>query len=267
MRRTRPRPARPTRTALALAVLALITTACGGTGGGADDSRRLTVMAAASLTESFSKLADRFEASHDGVEVVTSFDSSATLATQVASGAPADVVATADLRTMQMMVEADAVAGDPVVFARNVLTLAVPADNPARIERLADLQGSEFVVCAPAVPCGALATQALDEAGVTTRPRSLEVDVKAVLTKVVLGEADAGLVYASDVVAARDRVVAVPAPELADAATDYPVAVTADSGEPDLAGEFVDLLRSEEGRQVLDEAGLEPATGTPEEQQ
>lgn len=245
-----------------LAALALTVTACGGAGDvGEGDERRLTVMAAASLTESFTDLAERFEAEHEGVEVVTSFDSSATLATQVASGAPADVVATADRRTMQMMVDADALAGEPVVFARNVLTLAVPADNPADIEDMADLQGSEFVVCAPAVPCGALATEALDEAGVTTRPRSLEVDVKAVLTKVMLGEADAGLVYASDVVAAGDRVLAVPSPELADAATDYPVAVTADSGQPDLAQEFVDLLRSDEGRQVLDAAGFAPGEG------
>ncbi len=245
-----------------LAALALTVTACGGADdGGEGDERRLTVMAAASLTESFTELADRFEAEHEGVEVVTSFDSSATLATQVASGAPADVVATADRRTMQMMADADALAEEPVVFARNVLTLAVPADNPADIKGLADLQGSEFVVCAPAVPCGALATEALRGAGVTTRPRSLEVDVKAVLTKVLLGEADAGLVYASDVVAAGDRVLAVPSPELTEAATDYPVAVTADSGEPDLAQEFVDLLRSDEGRRVLDEAGFSSGEG------
>lgn len=252
---------RPVRTAAALLALAVAAAGCGADDGAGTGDRELTVMAAASLTEPFRELAQRFEAEHDGVEVVMSFDSSATLATQVAAGAPADVVATADPRTMQIMADSEALSGEPVVFARNVLALAVPPDNPAGIDGLGDLQGAEFVVCAPAVPCGALAAGALEDAGVTTRPRSHEVDVKAVLAKVVLGEADAGLVYASDVVAAGDQVLEVTAPELAGATTDYPVAVTAESDQPDLAAEFVDLLRSPEAEGVLAEAGFTGAGG------
>lgn len=239
-----------------VAALALLTTACSASDG--SDGQTLTVMAAASLTEPFGELAETFEADHPGVDVVTSFDSSATLATQVVNGAPADLVATADERTMQTMADEDALAGEPVVFAHNVLTLVVPPDNPAGIGALEDLDGSEYVVCAPAVPCGALAEALLADAGVTTEPRSHEVDVKAVLTKVVLDEADAGLVYASDVVAAGDRVAEVPVPGAPG--TDYPAAVTTDSEAPELAGEFLDLLLSDEGRAALERAGFD-ATG------
>lgn len=246
--------------AAALAALALVATACGGSAGGGRDEQRLTVLAAASLTEPFTELAGRFEAEHPGLDVVTSFDSSATIATQVDAGAPADVVATADPRTMDLM--RGALDGEPVVFAHNVLALVVPPDNPAGIEDVADLQRADFVVCAPAVPCGALATGLLEDAGVTARPRSLEVDVKAVLTKVLLGEADAGLVYASDVVAAGDKVRGVP---LGDGGpgTEYPAAVVADSANPELAREFVDLLVSAEGQQVLADAGFSGAEEKP----
>lgn len=216
----------------------------------------LTVLAAASLTEPFTELATAFEADRD-VEVVTGFDSSATLATQVAAGAPADVVATADSRTMQVVADAGALASAPLTFARNELTLVVPPDNPADIDGLADLQRAEFVVCAASAPCGALSADLLADAGVTTRPRSLEVDVKAVLTKVTLGEADAGLVYTSDVVAAGDQVREIrlsrPGPSTA-----YLAAVTADAEDPGLAQAFLALVTSERGQRVLDDAGLTP---------
>ncbi len=236
-----------------LVTLVLAATACGGNGDPAG-RQTLTVLAAASLTEPFTTLAKSFEAEHPGVKVVTGFDSSATIATQVQGGADADVVATADPRTMQMM--RGALDGEPVVFAHNVLTLVVPPDNPAGIESLADLQGTDFVVCAPAAPCGALAADLLTDAGVSTRPRSLEVDVKAVLTKVELGEADAGLVYESDVVAAGDRVREVPLPDGERPGTAYPAAVVAGSTDPGLAHAFVDLLLSDEGQQVLTEDGF-----------
>lgn len=250
------------RVAAGLLVLALTAAACGGGGQAAGGDRRtLTVLAAASLTEPLTELAETFEAEHEGVSVTTGFDSSATIATQVNAGAPADVVATADPRTMRMM--AGALAGEPVAFAHNVLALVVPPDNPAGITAVADLQGSDFVVCAPAVPCGALAAGLLAAEGVTTRPRSLEVDVKAVLTKVMLGEADAGLVYASDVVAAGDQVRDVPLPSGAAPGTDYPVAVTTASREPALAREFVDLLLSAQGRRVLRGAGFTEPSPAP----
>jgi molybdate transport system substrate-binding protein len=248
------------RLATAAVVVALSATACGTTehsGGSAD--RRLTVLAAASLTEPFTEIATAFEAQHAGVDVVTSFDSSATIATQVSAGAPVDVVATADPRTMALMGSA---VEDPVIFAHNVLALVVPPDNPAGIDRPQDLRGTDFVVCAATAPCGRLAAALLDEAGVTTQPRSLEVDVKAVLTKVMLGEADAGLVYATDVIAAKERVDEVALAERTPLGTDYPVAVTTESTRPALAQEFVDLLLSREGRQILAGAGFTEA-GTP----
>lgn len=245
---------------LVAVAVAVAATACSATdhrSGG--DGRTLTVLAAASLTEPFTELARRFEAEHEGVDVVTGFDSSATIATQVAAGAPADVVATADPRTMAMMASA---VEPPTVFAHNVLALVVPPDNPAGIRRPEDLQGTDFVTCVVTAPCGVLAADLLDEAGVTTNPRSLEVDVKAVLTKVVLGEADAGLVYASDVAAADGRVSEVALPEPERAGTDYPVAVTTASASPHLAQEFIDLVVSPEGHQVLAKAGF-PQKGAP----
>jgi molybdate transport system substrate-binding protein len=242
------------RLAVAGVAVLLTTAACGTVDrGGAREDRTLTVLAAASLTEPFTELAAAFEAAHPHVDVVTGFDSSATIATQVDAGAPADVVATADPRTMAMMASA---VEQPAVFAHNVLALVVPPENPAGIRRPADLQGTDFVVCAVTAPCGVLADDLLDDAGVTTDPRSLEVDVKAVLTKVVLGEADAGLVYASDVVAADDQVREVALPDRDRPGTDYQVAAARDSAHPELAQEFVDLVGSRKGRQVLATAGF-----------
>lgn len=251
------------RVAGALVALGITMAAgCTSAGEASDGTRSLTVLAAASLTEPFTTLAERFEAEHPGVEVVPSYDSSATIAAQVVAGAPADVVATADTRTMRSMQEAGVLAGPPVVFARNELALVVPPDNPAGIDDLADLRTADYVACVRSAPCGALATALLAETGVTNPPRSNEVDVKAVLMKVQMGEADAGLVYASDVVAAGDRVRAVPLPDGHRTATDYPVAVTADSEHPDLAHAWTDLVRSDEGQRVLADAGFATGAGT-----
>jgi molybdate transport system substrate-binding protein len=242
--------------------VALATAGCtASTGQTRGGDQKLTVLAAASLTESFDTLAKRFEAAHPGVEVAASYDSSATIAAQVDAGAPADVVATADTRTMRAMERGDSLATAPAVFARNRLVLVVPSDNPAGIGSLADLQHADYVVCVRSAPCGDLASRVLAGTGVTNRPRSYEVDVKAVLTKVQTGEADAGFVYASDVVAAGDSVREIPVPRSATPATDYPIAVTADSAHPDLARQWVDLVRSPEGRRVLAKAGFTPATG------
>ncbi len=255
---------RRTRLAATVALATALTLGAGCGGGESGDDQRLTVLAAASLTESFGQLAKRFEDEHPGVDVVTSFDSSATIAAQVVQGAPADVVATADPRTMRTMQDADVLAGDPVVFAHNELALVVPPDNPAGIQGIEDLQNSDYVVCAPEAPCGALAAELLEKEGVTQRPRSLEVDVKAVLTKVELGEADAGLVYFSDVVAAGERVDEIPLPEGVHVATDYPMAITVDSAHPDLAQEWIDLVRSRAGQWALatDGFGTDSVTST-----
>lgn len=225
---------------------------------GEDLGGTLTVLAAASLTESFEVLADEFEARYDGATVELAFDSSATLAEQVNQGAPGDVLATADERTMGLVADADNTAGPPRVFATNRLVLVVPPDNPAGIQQLADLDGGDvsYVVCVASAPCGVLAAAVLDEQGIAAPPVSEEVDVKAVLSKVRLDEADAGLVYASDAVAAGDQVRAVGVPASGTSTTSYPVAVLADAAEPDLARAWVDLVLSGKGRQVLADAGF-----------
>lgn len=231
-----------------------------GSDAGASPTGELTVLAAASLTEPFTELAEAFEADHPGTTVRLAFDSSATLAEQVRQGAPADVLATADERTMQVVVDAAAIGSPPEVFASNRLALVVPAENPAGLGRFADLDrsGVDYVVCVDSAPCGALARAALDGSDVSRDPASEEVDVKAVLAKVLLDEADAGIVYASDAVAAGDRVRSLPVPGSADTTTRYPVAVLADAEQPALARAWVDLLLSGTGRQVLDDAGFGP---------
>ncbi|HET6625138.1 MAG TPA: molybdate ABC transporter substrate-binding protein [Nocardioidaceae bacterium] len=242
-------------------ILTAVAGCAGGTTGGADGAGRetLTVLAAASLTESFTELGDAFEEQHPAVDVRLAFDSSATLAGQVVEGAPADVLATADVRTMRTVTEAGATAGEPRLFAQNSMVLVVPAGNPAGIERFADLEGSTYLACVTSAPCGALARTLLEANQVATPPKSLEVDVKAVLNKVVLDEADAGLVYASDATAAGDRVQVLEIPKSSGAVNSYLVAPLRESEHARLARDWVDLLLSDRGRAVLRHDGF----GTP----
>jgi molybdate transport system substrate-binding protein len=255
---------RPFRSVGAALLLSLLLAGCGGNAnGGSTNSgsgdRTLHVLAASSLTEAFDRLAKDFEAQHPGVTVTPVYDSSATLATQVQEGAPADVLATADLDTMQTVVDSHDV-GAPSVFASNVLVLVTPEDNPAHIKAFADLSRPDvtWVACVDTAPCGKLAQTLLQENHIRTHPRSLEVDVKSVLAKVTGGEADAGLVYASDAVAAGNEVRSFPIPGSPAERTEYPIAVTEDSGAPTLAQQWVDLVRSAHGRQVLRAAGFGP---------
>ncbi|GAA2007334.1 molybdate ABC transporter substrate-binding protein [Nocardioides kribbensis] len=269
MSSTTPRRTRTSRrlaaTAAAVA-LVLPLAACGDdadgssdTGGGAGDGAgdtTITVLAAASLTETFTTLAEQFEADHEGVEVELAFDSSATLAGQAVEGAPADVLATADSRTMDTA--ADVLAADPQVFATNTLVMAVPAGNPADLSGFEDVADGDatYVVCVDTAPCGAIWAAIAAEEGVTSQPASLEVDVKAVLAKVTGDEADAGFVYETDAVAAGDQVETFEVPGAEDQVTDYPIAQLDQAGDPELAQEFVDLVLSEAGQQVLADAGF-----------
>jgi molybdate transport system substrate-binding protein len=245
-----------------LAVLALLLplAACGsdddgaaadGAGGGGGT---LTVLAAASLTDVFDELAGRFEEEHDA-DVVFSFDSSTNLAGQVADGAPGDVLATADEASMQVAEDAG-VTGEVETFATNDLTIVVPKGNPAGIESLDDLADATWVRCADEVPCGKVALAVLDANGVTAEPVSLEEDVRATLDKVVSGEADAGLVYATDAVAAADDVDAVEIPGAEDEPTSYFVTTLAQSEDPDLAADWVAWVTSAEGQAILRDAGF-----------
>lgn len=217
----------------------------------------LTVLAAASLTETFETLAKSFEAAHPGVTVRLSFGASSALAAQVVAGAPADVFASANEATMKKVSDAG-LAESPVIFATNTLAIAVPSSNPAGVTGLADLDKPDVKValCAPQVPCGAAAATVLQAAGLRVKPVSLEQDVKAVLTKVRLGEVDAGLVYKTDVVAAGADVTGIDFPEASGAVNSYPVAVLTQAPAPALAHEFVALLTGPEGAKVFTDAGF-----------
>ncbi len=219
----------------------------------------VTVLAAASLTEAFTTLGDQLEKDHPGTTVRFSFAASSELATQITSGAPADVFASASPSTMDQVVQAGGADGEPVVFVRNRLQIAVPAGNPADVTGLADFAKKDLKIalCAPEVPCGDAANRAFEAAGVTAAPDTLEPDVKAVLSKVSLGEVDAALVYRTDVIAAGDDVEGIDFPEAADAINDYPIVVLADAPNAEGAQAFVDLVESPQGAAVLAKAGFE----------
>ena len=227
---------------------------------GTDDALEgsITVFAAASLKATFTELAAEFEAAHPGTEVVLNFAGSADLVTQITEGAPADVFASADEKNMAKLTDIDLVDGEPVVFATNVLEIAVPPGNPAGIETFADLAapGVKLVVCAPEVPCGAAAVKIEDATGVTLAPVSEESSVTDVLGKVTSGEADAGLVYVTDVKAAGDAVDGIPFDESAEAVNAYPIATLVDSQAPAVAQAFREFVTSKAGLAVLAAAGF-----------
>ena len=222
----------------------------------------ITVFAAASLTSTFTELADRFEAENPGTSVELNFAGSSDLVTQITEGAPADVFASADGKNMTRLTATGLIDPDATVdFATNVLQIAVPPTNPAGIATFADLAGPgvRTVVCAPQVPCGA-ATETVEEAtGVTLTPVSEESSVTDVLGKVTSGEADAGLVYVTDVINAGDAVQGIAFPESGEAVNTYPIAIVKDSATADVAQAYVDFVSGPVGRSVLEAAGF----GTP----
>jgi molybdate transport system substrate-binding protein len=240
--------------AVALMAVAAIS-ACSST-----KTTTLTVYAASSLTGSFTQLGHAFEQAHPHTKVVFDFGASSALATSITNGAPADVFASAAVKNMQSVLSA-ADASTSANFANNVLEIAVPPGNPKHIATLADLAGPGVKVaeCDPAVPCGAVATKVLANAGVTVTAVSREADVKSTLAKVQLGEVDAGLVYVTDVKAAGSKVVGIAIPASVNANTEYPIAVLTHSKHTDLAQQFVDLVTSAAGQAVLREAGFEAA--------
>jgi molybdate transport system substrate-binding protein len=258
---------RRTGAALAVASLLLSVAACGddsssdagsGSGSGSGSGTTLTVYAAASLTQTFEAIGKEFEAEHDGVSVEFSFGGSSDLVAQLQQGAPADVFASADEANMDKLTSDDLQADDPQPFATNTLEIATPPDNPAGISSFADLAGDgvKVVVCAPEVPCGAATVKAEEATGVTLSPVSEEQSVTDVLGKVTSGEADAGLVYVTDVEGAGDDVTGVPFPESADIVNTYPIVALKDSDHADLAQDFVDLVLTDKGQGILEEAGF-----------
>jgi len=221
-------------------------------------ANRIIVFAAASLKKTFTELGEQFKTQNPGSSVEFSFAGSSDLVTQLTQGAPADVFASADTKNMDKAAQAGLLAGNPVNFASNTLTIAVAPGNPKKIGSFKDLtrQGLNVVVCAPQVPCGS-ATQKVEQVtGVTLYPVSEESAVTDVLSKVETGQADAGIVYVTDAKGAGDKVASVAFPEAAGAVNTYPIAVLKESKSQELARKFVDLVTGEAGQKVLNAAGF-----------
>lgn len=247
----------------AAALVAAVTLgACGGAGGDRADRSELdgtvTIFAAASLTDALTEVADAFEAAHPGATVELNLAGSQALREQILAGAPADVFASAAVAEMDAVVEAGEVADEPRVFARTTLEIVVPAGNPAAVDGLADFADDDLLLglCAAEVPCGALARQALERAGVSPRPDTDEPDVRSLLAKVAAGELDAGIVYRPDVLAGGDAVEGIPIAEDVNVVTGYPAAALARAPAPALAAAFVDFLVSDEGRAIVTSFGF-----------
>ena len=252
-----------TRLAAMLAVAALALAGCGGgdddAGGssGATTPGELKVFAAASLTAAFTEIGQQYTAASGGTKVTFNFAGSQALATQIQQAAPADVFASADITNMDKVKD---LVGAPQIFASNQLQIVVEKGNPRNVQGLDDLANPDLkvVLAAPEVPVGKYGQQALEKAGVTVKPVSQEQDVKAVVSKVSLGEADAGIAYVTDVTAGGDKVEGVEIPEDQNVVATYPIATVKAAKDQQGAQAFLDLVLSAEGQQVLKEYGFLP---------
>jgi molybdate transport system substrate-binding protein len=245
---------------------ALLLVACGGGDPAADPTTTaaadelegtLTVLAASSLTSAFGEIEQAFEAAHQGVDVELSFDGSAKLATAIIEGAPADLFASADDANLEKVSAAGMAAGDPVLFATNLLQIVVPAGNPLGIGSLDDLTNPDvkLSLCGGEVPCGKYAAEAFEQADLAVPPAGDQENVKGVLTQVQLGEADAGIVYLTDVRAAKGvEGIDLAADQQVEAT--YPASVLADASNPDAAAAFLAFLSGEEARSILEDFGF-----------
>ena len=253
------------RLAAVLAVAALALAACGGEdsggGSGGQSPTEIKVFAAASLTAAFTELGQQYGSANGGTKVTLNFAGSQALATQIQQGAPADVFASADIPNMDKVKD---LVGTPQNFASNLLQVVVEKGNPKGVKGLEDLANPDLkvVLAAPDVPAGKYAQQALEKAGVTVKPVSEEDNVKAVVTKVSLGEADAGIVYVTDVTAGGDKVEGVDIPEELNVVATYPIATVRASKAQDQAQAFMDLVLSAQGQQVLEQYGFLPPPTT-----
>lgn len=218
----------------------------------------VTVFAAASLTAAYTEIGDAFMTEYPDATVTFNFASSSDLVTQINEGAPADVYASADGANMTKLTDAGGNAGDPQVFATNSLQIIVEAGNPKGITGVADLANPDiiYVTCAPEVPIGKYGAQVLTNAGVTVTPASLEENVKGIVTKVTLGEADAGIVYITDVTAAGDQAEGVDIPADINVTATYPIVVTKEAPNADGGQAFVDFVLGEQGQKIMASYGF-----------
>ncbi|MEO6700708.1 MAG: molybdate ABC transporter substrate-binding protein [Jatrophihabitantaceae bacterium] len=233
-------------------------TAPSANAGGSTLTGTITVLAASSLKDSFTTLAKQFEAAHPGVTVKLSFGASSALALQINQGAPADVFASASVKNMTQVSDAGG-ASKSANFVKNVMEIAVPPSNPAKIAALADLakSGVKVALCQSQVPCGATAAKVFSNAKLTVKPVTLEADVKSTLSKVELNEVDAGVVYVTDVLAAGTKVTGIQIPADVNASTEYPIAVLSKAPNSAGAQAFTDYVLSAAGQSVLTAAGFE----------
>jgi molybdate transport system substrate-binding protein len=243
---------------LVVAIALTLISGCSSTEQPATGNTKIMVFAAASLKKTFTDIGEEFRSETPGAAVEFSFAGSSDLVTQLTQGAPADLFASADTTNMDNAAEAGLLAGDPVNFASNTLTIAVAPGNPKKIASFKDLtqQGLSVVVCAPQVPCGSATQRVEQTTGVMLNPVSEESSVSDVLNKVTTGQADAGLVYVTDARGAGDKVAEVPFPEAARAVNTYPIAVLKGSQNAELARKFIDLVTGESGQKVLNAAGF-----------
>jgi molybdate transport system substrate-binding protein len=223
-------------------------------------SGTLVVFAATSLTDAFDQIGAGFEKANPGVKVKFNYNGSSSLATSITQGAPADVFASAAPANMKTVTDANEASGTPQIFTRNTAEIMVEKGNPQHIESVKDLADSKIkvVVCAPEVPCGALAQEVFKNAGVTVKPVSEETNVGGVVTKVTLGEADAGVVYVTDVKENEGKAAGVPIPSDQNAITDYPIVQLKGAPNPTTAKAFISYVLGPDGQKVLASFGFMP---------
>jgi molybdate transport system substrate-binding protein len=241
-----------------VAVVALIVSACGAEASTQAPPVTVSVFAAASLTDSFKALGDAYHQNHSGVTLSFNFAGSPTLVTQIEQGAQADLFASADTTNMDKLRGDGFTSGTPQVFAHNRLEIAVAPGNPKHVSSLADLArpGLIYISAGPTVPAGKYAAQAVQKAGVSVTPKSLETDVKSVVSKIELGEADAGIVYTTDVKAAAGKVDGVAIPDSYNVVATYPLAAVKNSKHTDAAGAFTAYVLSAAGQSKLESFGF-----------
>jgi molybdate transport system substrate-binding protein len=260
---------RRARSGLVLCVLliALVAGACSSSSHSSSPSGepkgQLLVFAATSLTGAFDQIGKQFQQANPGVTVRFNYSGSSTLATQITQAAPADVFASADNQNMTTVVSAKLVKGSPQVFTKNKMEIMVPPGNPKKITSVADLANPavKVAVCAPAVPCGAYAQEVFKKAGVTVKPVTEEQNVGGVVTKVTLGEVDAGMTYSTDVKAAGSKAEGVVIPPEQNVTADYPLAEITTAPNPTAAAAFIAYVLSPAAQGVLSEFGFVPVSG------
>ena len=249
---------------LCAAAVALVLAGCGSssssTAASGKPSGRLVVFAAASLNAAFDKIAAQFEKANPGVTVKFNYAGSSSLATSLKQGAPADVFASANTQNMTVVTDASLASGTPKVFARNQGEIMVESGNPKNITSVSNLANPaiKVVLCAPDVPCGSLAKQIFEKADVTVKPVSEETSVSGVVTKISLGEADAGIVYVTDVKAGGDKIAGVAIPGNQNVVVDYPITELKDAPNATAAAAFINYVLGPEGQKVLASFGFLP---------